>query len=329
MRFLYVLVIVFCFVVPNVFAADNGAAVVVTVNGVELTKAELDQEIGKIVPLERSFHGAMSQEKQLEIRKKALDALIDMELQHQDGLAKGHKLDKKAFDREIDTIAAKYPVREEYQDAVKNAGFSDKSMERFVSRNVIAKKIKELEVDKKLTVTDAMVAAYYEENKSRYMKPDEYRASLILVKVPPSSLSEQREEFRKKAEALHLQLKNGADFADLATKNSDDMSRIKGGDIGNFHAGQSDDPDFDPLIKKLKVGEISPVMTSLKGFYIVKLTDSKPPRQLPFDELKDKLKLSLISTQKEKLYSTWMDSLKKKAIIVYPTVSTPDKGSKP
>jgi parvulin-like peptidyl-prolyl isomerase len=330
MRFMPALLISFCLIVSGSFAiADDGFTVVATVNGVELTKAELNQEVSKIVPMEKNFHGAMSEEKQAEIRKKGMETLVNMELQHQDGLSKGQKLDKKALEREIDLLASKYPIREEYQEAVKKAGFSDQSMERFVSRNVIAKKMKALEVDNKINVTDAMVASYYEENKSKYMKPDEYRASLILVKVPPSSVSEQREEFRKKADDIYLQVKKGGDFADLASKYSDDMSRIKGGDLGYFHAGQSDDSEFDATIQALKVGETSSVAASLKGYYIVKLTDKKPPRQLPFEELKDKLKLMLVNLEKDKLYTAWMDNLKKKAKIVYPAAVQADKGSKP
>jgi peptidyl-prolyl cis-trans isomerase C len=124
-------------------------------------------------------------------------------------------------------------------------------------------------------------------------------------------------------------LNNGADFTDFAAKFSNDDTRIKGGDLGYFHAGQSDDPDFDTVIQKLKVGEISPVIKSLKGFYMVKLIDKKPPRQLPFEELKDKLRQMLLTSEKDRLFSSWMDGLKKNAKIVYAVPITEDKGSKP
>lgn len=319
MKIITALLFASCFIFSGGFSnAADGTAVVVTVNGVNLTKAELDQEISKIVPMEKAFHGGISDEKMAEVREKGMETLINMELQSQDGIAKGFKLDKKSMEREIDLLVSRYPVKEAYLEAVQKAGFNDASMERFISRNVIAKKMKEIEVDSKINVSDSMVSAYYEENKNRYMKPDEYRASLILIKVPPSSLPEQREEYRKKADDVYLQLKNGSDFSELATKYSDDMTKIKGGDLGYFHAGQSDDPEFDTQIQKLKLAEFSQVVKSLKGYYIVKLTDRKPPRQLPFDEVKDKIKMSLIASQKDKLYKDWMDSIKKKANIVYP-----------
>jgi parvulin-like peptidyl-prolyl isomerase len=161
------------------------------------------------------------------------------------------------------------------------------------------------------------------------MKPDEYSASLILVKVPPSSLPEQREEFKKKADEIYMQFKNGADFADLAIKYSDDMSRIKGGDLGYFHLGMADDSEFDAQLQKMKVGDVSEMIKTLQGYYMVKLTDKKPPRQLLFEELKDKLKLLLLNMEKDRLYTAWMDNLKKKAKIVYSPAVLTDKGSNP
>jgi len=328
MRFSSLLLLVSSIILFGAFAfADDGTSVVVNVNGVDLTNAELNQEINKIVPMEKNFHGGMSDQKLLDIKKRALNILIDMELKYQDGLSKGQKLDKKAISREIDLLASKFPVREAFEEAVQQAGLGGQAMERFVSRNIIAKKMKELEVDNKVSVTDSMISDYYNTNKSKYMKPEEYRASIILLKVPASALQEEREEFRKKADDVYQQLKNGSDFSVLASKYSDDNTRINGGDLGYFHAGQADDTDFDAQIQKIKVGEISGVIKSLKGFYIVKLTDKKQSRQIPFEEMKDKIKLTLVNLQKESLYASWMDSLKKKAKVVYTATVQTEKGS--
>ncbi|GAM10661.1 chaperone SurA [Geobacter sp. OR-1] len=328
MRLITVLLIACFYCLSVTFSSANeGTEVVVTVNGVDLTKAELNQEISKIIPMERSFHGGVSEEKQLEIKKKGMEVLIETELQYQDGVAKGQKLDKKELEREIDLLAAKFPVKEAFWEAVQNAGFSEPAMERFVSRNIIAKRMKELEVNKKVKVTDEMVASYYEENKGKYSKPEEFRASIILIKVPPSSLPEQREEFKKKSDDIYMQFKNGASFEELATKYSDDLSRIKGGDLGYFHAGQADDQDFDAQIRNMKVGEISGILKSLKGYYMVKLTDKKPARQLPFEDVKDKIRPMLVNSEKARFLTEWMGNLKKKAKIVYPLVNKTDKGS--
>jgi len=297
--------------------AGDGASVVAIVNGAELTKAELNQEISKIIPLERSFHGGVSPEKMKEIEKKAMTVLVDMELQYQDALDKKMILSKADLEKEIGMLIAKFPTQEEYEKAVASAGFSEKTMSRFVERNTLSKKIIQQEVDDRINVTDAQVEKYYQGNSAKYKKPEEYRASIILVKVPPSSTASQRAEYRKKIDDLLQKIQKGAAFADIAAGHSDDMTRIKGGDLGVMHAGQMEE-EFEKQIKTMKIGEVSGVVESLKGFYLVKLDDKKEPRQIPFEEAKEKIKKQLTAQERERLFKEWMDGLRGRAKIIYP-----------
>lgn len=318
MRFFLALLLMFClFCGWSTASAGDGTNVVAIVNGVELTKAELNQEISKIIPLERSFHGGVSPEKMKEIEKKAMNVLVDMELQYQDAQDKKMKLSKADLERELGMLAAKFPTLEEYEKAVAAAGFSEKTMARFVERNTLSKKIRLKEVDDRINVTDELVAKYYQENSAKYKKPEEYRASIILIKVPPSSTASQRAEYRNKIEDLLQKIQKGAVFADIAAGYSDDMTRIKGGDLGVMHAGQMEE-DFEKQIKTMKIGDVSGVMESLKGFYLVKLDDKKEPRQIPFEEAKEKIKKQLSTQEHERLFNEWMDGLRGKAKIIYP-----------
>lgn len=325
MRFLLVLLgAAFMTLSGQPVCAESGSSVVATVNGVNLTRAELNQEMSKLMPMERNFHGGMSQEKIKNVENKAMAVLVEMELQYQDALSKGVKLDKKALDLEEEKLALKFPTKEVYLEAVKAAGFTEKSMARFVERNVLAPQIKTMEVDQKLKVTDEQVLRFYEENKSKYQKPEEYRVRLILVKVPPSSDAEQRAALKKKAEGLWQSIAKGADFGDVAFQNSDDPSRVKGGDLGSLHFGQMEE-EFESLIKKMKPGELSSLQENLKGFYLVKLEEKKAQRQIPFEEAREKVRNNLIKQEKDRLFNAWMDGLRAKAKIIY---ATPEKNDK-
>ncbi len=312
---LSVLVLLLAVAISPFALAKEG--VVVTVNGVDLSAADLNQELQRILPTETSFHSGVSAEKKKDLEAKALAVLVDKELQYQDGLAKGLKLSKQELAEELDKLARNFSSKAEFAKALQGAGFTEKTIASFVERNIVAEKITHREVDEKIMITDEIIKAYYEKNRARFFKPEEFRASQIMVKVDPAATAEEKGKLKERAEQILKKLKEGADFAALAAAESDDASRIKGGDLGYFHLGRTI-PEFEATVKTLKVGEVSGVVDTIYGFHIIKLTEKKEPRQLSFEEMKDKLKGQLSAEERSRLHGEWMAGLKAKAKIVYP-----------
>lgn len=296
------------------FAAET-AKVVVTVNDVALTEGDLSEEIQRILPKESGYHSGVTPEKMKEIRVKALAALVDKELQYQDALVKGLKLSDDALDEEFNKFKQRF--KGDFSKQMADAGFNKSSLKRLLERRILNDKIKLQMVDQKVNVNDEKARDYYESNKSKYMKPQEFVARHILVKIDPSANDEERAKRKEKAESILKKLKDGADFAELAEKESDDMSRIKGGALKTFHLGQTE-PKFEDAVKKMKPGEISGLVETIYGLHIIKLEEMREPRQLQFDELKEKIRASLREQEEKSLYQQWMGELKAKAKIVYP-----------
>jgi peptidyl-prolyl cis-trans isomerase C len=146
-------------------------------------------------------------------------------------------------------------------------------------------------------VSDAEVAAEYEKFKAA-SKGTEYHARHILV--------EKEEE----AVALIQQIKGGADFAELAKKNSKDTgSGANGGDL-DFAAPTSYVPEFSAALVKLKKGEMTetPVKTQF-GYHIIKLEDTREAQFPPLAEVKAQIQQRL---EQQKLIA-FRDDLRKKA----------------
>lgn len=301
----------------GVSMAGEATKAVVTVNGVDLYDSELNQEIQKLVPMEATFHNTMSDEKVKSIREKAIASLVEQELQYQDAFARGIKLADGELEKELQRISGNYNSPKEFEKAIEQAGFSSKLFARYVDRMMLVPRVKRAMVDDKAIVTDTAVKDQYDNNKSSYMKPEEYRASLILLKVDPSATDEERAKLKERAESIIKRIKRGDDFAAIAEKESDDMSRIKGGDIGYFHAGRTV-PEFEEAVKKLKVGEVSGLVDTIYGLNIIKLTDKKESRQLSFDDMKDKIRAQLVEKEKKRLSEEWMTGIRNKAKIVFP-----------
>lgn len=299
--------------------AEEPAGVAAVVNGTTILAVEVEQELRSIIPMNQGFHGAMPEEKLVALRKEALQRLVDAELKYQDARAKKIELSDDERSAAIKKNTSQFRNKAELEAAIKEAGFTRDLYEHFIERPLVSAKISKAEIDDKVTTTDAMVKAYYDKNLNRYVKPKEFRASHILFKIDPSLSNEEKAKVRARGEGILKKIKDGADFGEVASKNSDDLSWIKGGDLGYFHAGQML-PEIEKILDTMKVGEMSGLIESLYGWHLVKLTDLRPSRQLPFEEIKEKIKKDLIESEKKRLKEQWISSITKKAVITYPAV---------
>jgi peptidyl-prolyl cis-trans isomerase D len=122
----------------------------------------------------------------------------------------------------------------------------------------------------------------YEDNQQQYSTPEQVRASHILLKTE----GKDDAAVKKQAEDLLAKVKAGADFAQLATKFSEDeASKAKGGDLDFFPQGQMV-PEFDKVAFSLKPGEISDLVKTQYGYHIIKVTDKKAAATKSLDEVR-------------------------------------------
>ena len=130
----------------------------------------------------------------------------------------------------------------------------------------------------------------YDDNAELYTNPERRRAQHILV------------ESEELAKDLLNQIKEGADFAELAKANSEDTSSSEdGGDLGFFER-ELMGAEFDEAAFAMNIGDVSEVVATDYGyFHIIKLTDIEPETMQSFDEVQEQLVSLYNRTAKEKL----------------------------
>ena len=144
-------------------------------------------------------------------------------------------------------------------------------------------------IEKSITVSDEDAKKQYEANKKDY-ETITARHILIAFKGSPAAQKGKKEltdaEAKAKAEELRKKIIDGADFADIAKKESDDVgSGSRGGELGAFSRGQMV-PEFEDAAFKAKVGEVTPVVRTQYGYHIIKVEKHD---YTPFDQVKDQL----------------------------------------
>jgi len=154
-------------------------------------------------------------------------------------------------------------------------------------------------VKKDITLNEPDLRTYYEQNKDRMGKPEERRASHILITVPEGASADQRQQAKAKAEDLLKQVLAKPDsFAELARKNSQDPgSAEKGGDLDFVARGAMVKP-FEDAMFSLKKGEIDPKVVETEfGYHIIRLDDIKPGSVPTFEEARARIEGDLRTQQ--------------------------------
>ncbi|HEY5603972.1 MAG TPA: SurA N-terminal domain-containing protein [Gammaproteobacteria bacterium] len=188
-----------------------------------------------------------------------------------------------------------------------------------VSLQYIELNVKDLATDEQ--PTEEELKQFYAERASLYVIPEERRTRHILISVETGATEEKKQAAKKKADDLHKQIKEGADFEKLAKENSDDPgSSRSGGDIG-FFGKRSLDPAYEAVMYKLKVGEVSEPVQSAFGFHIIKLEEIREEKAKPFEEVKPAL---ITEYQQGKLERKFFELSEKLTNLAYEVPDTLD-----
>ncbi len=189
-------------------------------------------------------------------------------------------------ERDVRTVTldtAALAAKQQVSDSEAQA-FYDQNKNNFVSPEQV--KVSYIEMDAaamqgKGTVSDADVAAYYDQHKSEFGQPERRRYSVIVLKTQAD------------ADAVAAELKKGADFAELAKTKSIDALSGKQGGLMDWVEPETTLPEFKSANLTNK-GQVSGVIKSDSGFFILRLEDIKPEQTKPLaqvhDGIVDKLK---------------------------------------
>jgi peptidyl-prolyl cis-trans isomerase D len=147
-------------------------------------------------------------------------------------------------------------------------------------------------VAESIQLSDTQLRNWYGSHVDQFRTPERVHVRHILLKTTGQSADDVNKT-KAKAEALLKQVRSGGDFAQLATKNSEDTgSATKGGDVGWIVRGQTV-PNFESAAFTLKPNEISGLVTTEYGFHIIQVLAHEQARLRPFSEVRDEIATGL------------------------------------
>jgi peptidyl-prolyl cis-trans isomerase C len=299
--------------------------VVAKVNGVDIEAKYISFRLNQIL---KNVKRPLTLREKTSVVKDLIEKEIVRELVHQQGEKNNLKIDSELIKKELEALRKPYPSEEEFEKALSDRNITLEDLKKSMAVDINARQLLNEQIQGKITITDEDVKKYYEDNKSKFQRPESFRTRHILAalftpdEVRTQSISELQKnkvyffnKAEKKIDQIIKELKEGADFEKLAKEKSDDEgSRDNGGDLDIIYKGVFD-PAFDEAVSKLKPGETSGKVETRFGFHVIQLIEKHPSELAPFEEMEKGIQKFLFTEEAKKLVAAYIEDLKKQAQI--------------
>ncbi|MEP6679184.1 MAG: peptidylprolyl isomerase, partial [Betaproteobacteria bacterium] len=207
--------------------------------------------------------------------KQVLERLITERALTQYAKETGVRVDDTTVERTILRIAEENKLKpDEFRKVLERENIQYAQYREDIRRQIVLQRLREREVDSKLSVTDAEVDNYLATVASQAGGEREYLLSHIYVTVPEQASAEQIESRRKRAEEALALVNGGKPFAEVAAGFSDAPDATSGGSL-EWRTPARLPSVFVDTTRTMKKGDVSAVLRSPAGFHIVKLVDER------------------------------------------------------
>ncbi len=303
-----------------------GAEVLAEVNGRAIMTKEAEQFYQQQVQEEPQ---KPTGEQEMMLRLNILQGLIEREIMLQQAEKQGLTATDAEVINQFTVMKSPY-TEEEFQKKLQQTGLTVEQIKDQIRREESVKKLMNKEVSSKISITDAEIKKFYEDNRASFNVPEtRFQLAQILVTPDPngqvrnlkSDKARNEVEARNKIEMLAGRLKNGEDFAQLAQSYSEDANTAQnGGELGYIPISALDksDPLLKSAILEMQPGQVSKVVRSKDGYHILRVLSKEPggQRQLSDPAVQQSIRSTLLGRKEQLLKAAYYEELRNQSKVV-------------
>ncbi len=264
-----------------------------------------------------------------DLKKKILEGMVEQKLiitmAKDENIAISEEAVADKVNEYLDGLRAKFPNEQAFEEALAQEGLSYTDfrikIEGQVRDTLVYGKVKQKKQQdfiSKSAVSDAEIASYYEKNKDAFKVNDEMNISQIFLaagEVETDNLAKYAADLKARVDAgeafekvmQELNGKKGVTTAELGWINTNDLDARLRASLKNPKKGKVTAPI-----------EIPSSGDGKGGFHLLKIVDYKKGTVSALnDEIREKVRVKIISEKVEKMWSEWIDTVKKEAYIKY------------
>ncbi len=158
-------------------------------------------------------------------------------------------------------------------------------------------------------VSAAEIQSFYSQHQKEFEVPDQVKVRHILIKLPPGADAATDAAAKQKAEGVLKQLHDGANFAELAKKYSDDPgSKDQGGELGFLKRGATV-AEFDQAAFSMSPGQTSGLIKTQFGYHILQVEEKQTAHARTLDEVRPAIEANLVRQKEGQAQLTYAQQL--------------------
>ncbi len=301
--------------VPGVTTAALVDGIAAVVNDDIITVLEVDRERA-VLAKEAEKRGALTDTARAELRKTALNQIIERKLVEQKIKELGISVSEEEVRQAVEDVKKQNKLSQEaLVAALTGQGLGFEAYKNQLREQLERLKLMSQEVKAKIQVTERDIDEYYRANQKLYGEEERFRARHIFFAVKKEATDKELAISKDKAAKVLALARSGKEFVALAKEYSEDPGAVKdGGDLGTFKRDEMV-TEIAAVITQMKPGGISDIVKSSAGLHIIRLDEVVAAKVKPLEQVRGEIEELLYRKKSEERFAQWATDLRKGAAI--------------
>jgi parvulin-like peptidyl-prolyl isomerase len=302
----------------RVCIADPSGETLATVNGSAITRADMVMETACLAEEMSVRNHPLSTQAVALLEDRLLDNLIDRELLFQEAREKNMQIRDRWIERTLAELKNRAGSEARYKAFLQRSQSSEEQFRERLRKGLIVRRFLRREVVRGIKVSETEMQAFYRQNPDYFIRREQARFRHILIKADADAEPGRRGEALLKIQSIQEELKAGASFGAVAIEQSEDGSRINGGDIGIVERHQLV-PELAEIAFALSPGQISDIIETEHGYHLIQMVAQIPTSTMAYRNARTKIERTLRRNKEKAAAEKFLGRLRAKSVITRPS----------
>lgn len=250
-----------------------------------------------------------------QLGEQVLDHLIEARLLLENARERGLEPTRAEVEQFLERQRAQLGLSaSEFEAAMRGEGIEPEDFFEFTRGNLARMRMIQVDVVSGVTVSEEEIERAMAERFPDGLREIRIATSHIFVSVPRGSNASEVDAAEARILELRQALREGADFAALASEHNADGSRRTGGRIGTTRLGDLD-PDYERAALAADIGEVVGPVRSQFGFHLIRLDQREEVEVADAEGLRERVHYRLHEREVSRRMERYLEQTRSEAFV--------------